>query len=188
MDIGHTTLVEHEIETGNAKPFRSCARTVPMGMAKQAKEAIDKLEKRGLIRKSTSPWSSPVVFVRKLNGDLHTTIDYRRLNAVTTLPASSIPRTQDCVNALAGSEIFSVGDSPAAFHQVPMKESDIPKTAFITMFGLYECPRLTMGLSGSPLTYQALVELVLNGLNWITCVIYLDDVIVFSKSFEEHLN
>ena len=60
------------------------------------------------------------MFVRKLNGDLRTTIDYRRLNAVTTLPASSIPRTQDCVNALAGSEIFSVGDSPAAFHQVPM--------------------------------------------------------------------
>ena len=188
MDIGNTTLVEHEIETGNTKPFRSCARTVPMGMAKQAKEAIDKLEKRGLIRKSTSPWSSPVVFVRKPNGDLHTTIDYRRLNTVTTLPASSIPRTQDCVNALARSEIFSVGDSPAAFHQVPMKESDISKTTFITMFGLYECPWLPMGLSGSPSTYQALVELVLNGLNWITCVIYLDDVIVFSKSFEEHLN
>ena len=95
------------------------------------------------------------MFVRKPNGDLRTTIDYRRLNAVTTLPASSIPRTQDCVNALAGSVIFSVGDSPAAFHQVPIKESDIPKTAFITMFGLYECPQLPIGLSGSPLTYQA---------------------------------
>ena len=187
-DIGRTDLVEHEIDTGDAKPIRSAPRPMPHSMAEGGKEAIDKLLKQGLISPSTSPWSSPIVLVRKKDGRVRLTVDYRKLNAVTQMPASSLPRIQDCVDALAGSAVYSTGDSPAAYWQIPMKKSDVPKTAFITKFGLYEFNVLPMGLCSAPQAFTRLMELALAGLQWTTCVIYLDDVIVFGEDFDQHIS
>ena len=92
-----------------------------------------------------------------------------------------------CIDALAKAQYFSLGDSSAAYHQIKMKEEDIPKTAFTTKFGLFEWTVLPMGLSGAPFCYTRLMELALAGLQWDTCVIYLDDVIVFGRTFDEHL-
>ena len=157
-------------------------------MEEEGQKVIEQMEKRGLIRPSKSPWASNVTLVRKPNGKIHITIDYRGLNAVTQVPVSNQPKTQDCIDALAMVKYFSLGDSSAAYHQIRMKEEDIPKTAFITKFGLYEWVTLPMGLSGAPFCYTRLMELALAGLQWNTCVIYLDDVIIFGKTFEEHLS
>ena len=117
--------------------------------------------------------------VRKLDGTPRVCLDYRRLNQVMKTDTYPIPRTQDCLDALSGATIFSIGDSMAVYHQAPVREEDIPKTAFITKYGLYEFTTMSMGLKNAPVTYQGLMELALAGLNWVTSLIYLDDVIVF---------
>ena len=188
LDIGQTHLMEAEIDTGDAKPVRNRPRPMARSMEEEGWKVIEQMEKRGLIRPSKSPWASNVTLVRKPNGKIRITIDYRGLNAVTQVPVSNQPKTQDCIDALATAKYFSLGDSSAAYHQIRMKEEDIPKTAFITKFGLYEWVTLPMGLSGAPFCYTRLMELALAGLQWNTCVIYLDDVIVFGKTFEEHLS
>ena len=107
------------------------------------------------------------------------------LNSHTKLEANPIRKIIDCIDALSGAAIYSLLDSPAAYHQIPMKECDIEETAFIIKFGLYEWVVLLMGLSGAATVYQRLMELVLWNLQWDKCVISLDDVIVFGKTFEE---
>ena len=187
LDIGQTHLMEAEIDTGDARPVRTRPRPMAKSMEEEGRKTIERMEERDLIRPSKSPWASNVTLVRKPNGKIRITIDYRGLNSVTQIPVSNQPRTQDCIDALANARYFSIGDSSAAYHQIRMKEEDIPKTAFITKFGLYEWTVLPMGLSGAPFCYTRLMELALSGLQWNTCVIYLDDVIVFGKTFEEHL-
>ena len=188
LDIGQTHLMEAEIDTGDAKPIRIRPQPMARSMEEEGRKTIGQMEDRGLIRPSKSPWASNVTLVQKPNGKIRITIDYRGLNSVTQEPVSNQPRTQDCIDALAKARYFSLGDSSAAYHQIRMKEEDIPKTAFITKFGLYEWTVLPMGLSGAPFCYTQLMELALSGLQWNTCVIYLDDVIVFGRTFEEHLN
>ena len=188
LDIGWTHFMEAEIDTGNAKPVRNRPRPMARSMEEEGQKVIEQMEKRGLIQPSKSPWASNVTLVRKPNGKIRITIDYRGLNAVTQVPVSNQPKTQDCIDALATAKYFSLGDSSAAYHQIRMKEEDIPKTAFITKFGLYEWVTLPMGLSGAPFCYTRLMELALAGLQWNTCVIYLDDVIVFGKMFKKHLS
>ena len=94
----------------------------------------------------------------------------------------SIPHTQDCLDALAGAIIFLTMDITAAYHQIPVTEEDIPKTAFITKYGLYEFKTMSFGLKTAPQTYQRLMELALSGLQWTACLIYLDDVIMYGKT------
>ena len=109
------------------------------------------------------------------------------MNAVTTPIQQPIPRTEDCLDSLAGGQIFSVGDGTSAYWQIAMKEEDIPKTAFTSRYGLLEFLRMPMGLNSAGATFQRLMEIALTGLQWVTCLIYLDDVIVFGKDFDEHL-
>ena len=101
---------------------------------------------------------------------------------VTKVPASTFPKVQDCVDALEGAAVYSQLDSGSAYYQLRMKESDIPKTAFITRYGHFEMVSMPMGLSNAPQAFTRLMELALAGLQWTTCVIYLDDVISFWKN------
>ena len=187
FDIGLTDLMEHEIDMGDAKPIRSAPRPMAYGLTEGGKTTIDKLLERGIIRSSVSPWAAPVTLVAKKDGTVWLTIDYRRVNAVTKVPASTIPKVQDCVDALEGAAVFSQLDSGSAYYQIRMKESDIPKTAFITKWGQMEFLRMPMGINNAPQAFTRLMELALAGLQWTTCVVYLDDVIVFGKTVKEHL-
>ena len=157
-------------------------------LAEGGKKTINKLLEKGLIRRSVSPWAAPVTLVVKKDGTVRLTIDYRHVNAVTKVPASTIPKVQDCVDALEGAAVFSQLNSGSAYWQVPMKESDIPKTVFITRWGQHlEFVVMPMGLSNAPQAFTRLMELALVGLQWTTCVIYLDDVIVFGKTLKDNL-
>ena len=110
----------------------------------------------------------------------------QQLNKVTKDVAYPIPRTQGCLNAMAGATMFSTMDITLAYNQVPVAEKDIPKTAFVIKYGLYEFTKMPFGLSTAPQTYEHLMEFTLYGLHWSLCLIYLDDVIVFSHDFDEH--
>ena len=150
------------------------------------KRQIGKMLNVGLVRPSTSPWASPVCLVQKPDGSPQVCIDYKKLNAVTVPVQYPVPRTDDCINALAGGTVFSVGDATSGYYQVSMRKEDIPKTAFTSKFGKLEFCVMPMGLTDAGATFQRLMEIALAGLQWVGCLIYMDDVIVFGKNFEEH--
>ena len=157
-----------------------------MAYAGQDKKAVEKLLKQGSVRPSSSPWASPLLLITKRDGTVRPVIDYRAVNAVSKQDAFLLPRMQDCLDAVAGARIFSTLDITSAYNQVPVRKQDIPKTAFVTKHGLFEYTTMPFGLCGSTSTFQRLMELALNGLQWNICLIYLDDVIIFSTTFEEH--
>ena len=187
-DLGRTNLAEHSIDTGDHPPIKQPPRRVPTALAHEEKGAIEKMLAQNVIRESKSPWASPIVLVKKKSGSIRACVDYRRINSITRKDAYPIPRAQDCLDALSGSEVFSTVDMTSGFYQVPIREEDIPKTAFITKHGLYEYTVMAMGLSNSPSMFQRIMELAMRGLQWIACLIYLDDVIIFGRNFEEHAN
>lgn len=186
-DLGLTTLTEHEIDTGDAKPIKQPPRRVPLAFIGEDKAAIEKLCKQGSIRPSNSPWASPIVLVRKRDGSVRPCVDYRRLNAVTKRDAFPLPRCQDCLDAVANSTLFSTLDVTSAYNQIPVKKEDIPKTAFVSKYGLFEYTTMPFGLTNSPATFQRTMELALSQLQWTSCLIYLDDVVVFGRTFDEHV-
>jgi len=186
-DLGLTTLAEHPIDTGDAKPIKQHPRRTPLKFAGEDLKSLVKLQKQGIIRPSTSPWASPIVLVRKKNGEVRHCVDYRMLNAVTKKDAFPIPRVSDCLDAVAGSCYFSTLDITSAYNQIPVKKGDIPKTAFVTKYGLYEYLTMPFGLCNASPTFQRVMEIALSGLQWSTCLIYQDDVIIHSKSFESHV-
>jgi hypothetical protein len=142
---------------------------------------------QGTIQESSSPWAAPIVLVRKKSGNIRLCVDYRKLNQQTKKDAYPLPRTQDCLDAMTGAIIFSTLDMTAGYNQVPIKNDDIPKTAFVTKHGLYEFRTMPFGLTNAPATFQRVMELALQGLQWTSCLIYLDDVIIFGSTFDEHL-
>ena len=185
-DLGLTHLTEHVIDTGNAVPIRQPPRRVPSAYAGEDKAALDKLIEQGCIRPSSSPWASGVVLVRKKDGSVRHCVDYRGLNKLTRKDAFPLPRTEDCLDAVAGATVFSTFDITSAYNQVPVRPEDIPKTAFVTKYGLYEYTTMPFGLCNAPATFERLMEIAMNGLQWNTCLIYLDDLIVFSNDAGTH--
>ena len=185
-DLGLTKLAEHVIDTEDVRPIKHRPRRVPMAFQVEDKKAIDKLLKQGSIRLSSSPWASPLVLIKKRDGSTRPCVDYRGLNSVTKKDAFPLPRIQDCLDAMSGAKVFSTLDITSAYNQVPVREQDIPKTAFVTKHGLFEYTTMPFGMCNSVATFQRVIELALNGLQWNICLIYLDDMIVFSTTVEEH--
>ena len=145
------------------------------------------MKSKDIIQPSQSPWASPVVLVQKKDGSLRFCIDYRKLNAVTRKDAYPIPRIDDTLDTLAGSQWFSTLDMVSGYWQVEVGEEDREKTAFCTPNGLYEFKVMPFGLCNGPATFQRLMDLVLVGLQLTDCLVYIDDIIVMGKSFGEHL-
>ena len=141
-----------------------------------------------VIRPSNSPWASPVVMVRKKDGSLRFCVHFRQLNATTIKDAHPLPRIDNLLDALHGARWFSTLDLKSGYWQVPITESDKAKTLFRTSSGqLYEFNQVPFGLCNAPATFSRLMDRVLAGLHWETCLFYLDDIIVFSSTWEEHL-
>ena len=184
-DIGRTHLTEHAIDTGFAYPVKLAPRRVPLAFIGEAEEAVQKFFDQGSVRPSTSPWASPLVFVRKKNGQVRPCVDYRKLNDLTRKDAFPLPRAQDCFDAVAGATLFSSMDITSAYNQIPIRAEDIAKTAFETKYGLYEFVTMPFGLCNAPATFQRVIELACRGLQWKICLIYLDDLLVFAKDFTE---
>ncbi|XP_003370466.1 reverse transcriptase family protein, partial [Trichinella spiralis] len=141
----------------------------------------------GVIESASGPWSSPVVLVRKKDGSPRFCVDYRRLNAVTLVDAQPIPRIDDTLDALAGAKWFSTLDLASGYWQVEVAEKDLEKTAFSTPLGIFQFRVMPFGLCNASATFQRSMVKALRGLTWKTCLVYLDDIIVFGKTEEEHL-
>src|SRR5688572_17269997 len=147
------------------------------------------MEQAGIVRKSYSPWASPVVIVGKKGGDKRFCVDYRKLNAVTKVDAYPLPRIDDLLDSLGGANWFSTLDLASGFWQISMQEEDIEKTAFITANGLYEFVVMPFGLNNAPGTFQRLMNWVLQDYLGKFVAVYIDDVIIFTKgTLEQHLD
>ena len=186
-DLGHTTIIQYSIHTGSALPIRQPPRRIPPHLREKTKELIDDMMKRGVIQKSTSPWSSPVVLVKKKDNSVRFCVDYRKINSITRRDAYPLPRVDDTLDTLGGSEWFTTLDLLSGYWQVQLNKDDQEKTAFATREGLFEFKVMPFGLMNGPATFQRLMDLVLAGLQWSHCLVYLDDVIILGKNFQKHL-
>jgi transposase InsO family protein len=187
MDIGCTQMISHNIDTGDSVPIAVAPRRIPAVLEEKVDRLVQELLEKDIVQPSESPWSAPLVIVAKKNGDVRMCVDYRRLNAVTKRPIFPIPATQQLLDSLEGSTYFSTLDLSQGYYQIPVKEEDISKTAFTTRRGQFEFKRMPMGLSSSPSTFQRLMHIVLKNENWEKCLIYLDDILVFGRSIDEHM-
>ena len=147
---------------------------------------IEDMLKRGIIQPSASPWASPVVIAPKKDGSLRFCVDFRKVNLLTRKDAYPLPRIDDSLEALSGSRWFSTLDLLCGFWQVETDEKDRHKTAFCTQDGLFEFKVMPFGLCNAPATFQRLMDLVLAGIQWKSCLVYIDDIVIVGKSFEQH--
>ena len=177
--------IEHYIET-NGHPVFAKPRRLDQAKLEAAKAEFAELERLGIIRRSNSPWSSPLHVVPKANGKLRPCGNYRRLNEMTVDDKYPLPHIHDFNERLLGSTIFSKVDLIRGYHQVPVAEKDIQKTAIVTPFGLWEYVRMPFGLKNAAQRFQRLMDKILDGLPW--AFVYLDDVLVASKTRDEHMD
>ena len=180
-------MIGHQIDTGNARPIKQKPRRTSPSKHAEIERQVEDLLQRGVVKKSNSPWSSPVVLVTKKDGSQRFCVDYRLVNAATVKEAYPLPRIDDSLSALSGAKWFSTLDLASGYWQVPMDPASSDKAAFVTTSGLYEWTVMPFGLTSSPSTFERLMELILAGLRFETCLIYLDDIIVYGKTFEEQL-
>lgn len=178
--------VVHTIETGDAKPINTQAYQLNPQQLQEQQKQIDMLLQHGLIRESSSPWGSPVLFVPKPGNKWRMCVDFRALNQVTKKNGYPLPRVQDCLDAFAGAVWFTKLDLVSGFWQLLMDPESVAKTAFNTIYGKYEFLVMPFGLCNAPATFQTLMNRVLRKFLWKICVVYLDDILIFSKTKEEH--
>lgn len=146
---------------------------------------LDDMLERGVIEPSNSPWSAPVVLVKKKDGPYRFCIDYRKLNSKTIKDAYPLPRIDESLDQLRDNTWFSILDPCLGYWQVEIDQDDKPKTAFATRRGLFQFNVMPFGLCCAPATFERLMESVLAGLPWDICLVYLDDIIVTGKAYEE---
>ena len=186
-DLGSTPLLEHAIET-HEPPLHQPYRRQNSAVRWEEMAQVQQMLTSNVIGPSNRPWASPVVMVRKKDSSLRFCVDFSQLNAATVKDAHLLPRIYDLLDALHGAKWFSTLDLKNGCWQVPITEQDKAKTAFRTSSGqLFEFNQVPFGLCNAPATFSRLMDRVLAGLHWETCLFYLDDIIVFSSTWEEHL-
>ena len=186
-ELGSTSVVKHRIETGTASPIKQLPRRLPNALRPVVDEQVQEMLKNDIVRPSMSPWASPIVLVRKKDGTWRFCVDFRKLNDVTVKDAFPLPQINDLIDTLSGQQYFSTLDLASGYWQVEMEETSKEKTAFTIPGGTHlEFNRLPFGLSNAVPTFQRLMSRVLEGLSPTKCLVYLDDVLVIGKTFDEH--
>ena len=150
-------------------------------------DEVEKMLQLGVIRPSSSQWASPVLIVPKKDGSNRFCVDYRKLNSVTETEAAALPTPNDIFDALRGSKVFNILDLTSAYWQIRLSKQSRHKSAFITHRGLFEFNRVSFGLKNAPTRFQAIINQVLSKHIGKFCYPYLDDVVIYSKSEEDHV-
>lgn len=193
IPLSFTNQVKHTIRTVNENPIYIRPYRHPHYQNEEIQNQVDSLLKDNVIQESHSPWSAPVHLVPKksdASGDkkFRMVIDYRRLNEITVDDKYPLPNITDLFDKLGKATYFSTLDLASGFHQIEVEAADSPKTAFTTQSGHYEFKRMPFGLKTAPATFQRAMDNVLRGLQGIHCLVYLDDIIVFSNSLQDHIS
>jgi hypothetical protein len=163
------------------RPYRMVAPELA-----ELKKQLRELQRSGFIRPSSSPWGAPVLFIEKKDKSLRMCVDYRSLNEVTIKNKYHLPRIDDLFDQLKGAKHFSKVDLRSGYHQLKIRESDIPKTAFVTRYGQYEFTVMSFGLTNAPAYFMNLMNKVFMEELDKFVVVFIDDILVYSKSVEKH--
>ena len=187
-NLGEIRVMDHHIEL---PPDTRPIAQQPYRAGPKAREfeetEVQRMLRDGIIEPSMSSWASPVVLVPKKDGKLRFCVDYRRLNAVTVKDSYPIPRMDECLDSLGEANVFTTLDCNSGYWQVPVASKDREKTAFVCHSGLFQYLRMPFGLTNAPATFQRSLDIILSGYRWRSCLVYIDDVIIFSRDSEEHL-
>jgi len=183
--LGKVDVTPHRIEvTPGARPRR--AQPYRASHASLAKE-VQRQRDLGVIEPSSAEWAFPVVLVPKPDGTMRFCVDYRQLNEMTVRDVYPLPRMDDCIDFLGDAKVFSTLDCNSGYWQIPVADEDRDKTTFVCHEGAHRYIRLPFGLSNAPATFQRAIDMILGGVKWKSCLVYLDDIIVFSQSPGEHV-
>jgi hypothetical protein len=174
-----------ELQPGTAPISKRPYRMPPNELAELKTQLQDLLDK-GFIRPSASPWGCPALFVKKKDNSLRLCVDYRPLNAVTIKNKYPLPRIDILFDQLAGAKVFSKIDLHSGYHQIKIRPSDIPKTAFSTRYGLYEYLVMSFGLTNAPAYFMYLMNSVFMQELDKFVVVFIDDILIYSKNSEDH--
>ncbi|GJY43889.1 putative reverse transcriptase domain-containing protein [Tanacetum coccineum] len=182
-----TRQVEFQINLvpGAAPVARAPYRLAPFEM-KELSEQLKELSDKGFIRPSSSPWGALVLFVKKQDGSFRMCIDYRELNKLTVKNRYPLPRIDDLFDQLQGSSVYSKIDLRSGYHQLRVREEDIPKTAFRTRYGHYEFQVMPFGLTNAPAVFMDLMNRVCKPYLDKFVIVFIDDILIYSKSKQEH--
>jgi hypothetical protein len=184
---GVTPLTMHDIDTGDAPPVKSGPARASPAEQKEIKEAIEGMLRGGIIQRSQSPWASRVVLSPKKDGTMRFCVDYRKLNELTVKDSYPLPHTQDVLDYMSTAQFFSTMDLASGFWQIPLTKRAREKSAFVSKFGLFEFLVMPFGLTNAPATFQRTMDIILSGLTWMECMVYMDDIVIFSNTWKEHL-
>ena len=186
-DLGCSPLLKQAIET-DGPPLRQPYRRQNPAVWREEMAQVQQMLSNGVIRPSNSRWASPVVMVKKKDGSLRFCVNFSQLNAATVKDVHPIPCIDDLLNSLHGARWFSTLDLKSGYWQVPIQERDKEKSAFRTSSGqLFEFNQVPFGLCNAPATFSRLMDRILAGLHWETCLFYLDDIIVFAATWRAKL-
>lgn len=187
-----TSSITHEIKTPiDQVPIYQRQYRLPHSQREEINRQLTKMNHEGIIEPSSSPWNSPMLLVPKkldANGKIkyRLVVDYRKLNNITVGDKMPLPQIRDVLDRLGNSKYFTVLDLASGFHQIPLEESSKVKSAFSSDIGHWQYSKLPMGLKNSPPTFQRLMNYVLCNLIGLQCLVYLDDIIIFSEDMREH--
>ena len=203
QDIGHTQLVTMHVDTGDSPPIYQKPYTLPLKHYSWVQQEIETLEQAGIIKKSLSPWASPIVVVPKKSGPgepprWRMCVDFRKINDLQpqvrrvdsatsgNISLVPLPKIDEMYAALHGAKIFTTLDLRSGYYHINLDEESKAKTAFMTPFGKYEFNSVPFGLAQAPAYFQQLISMVLQDCRDFVMA-YLDDIIIFSRTPEEHL-
>ena len=188
QELGRCKILTYSIDTEGHQPIKQPMYRTALKHRAIIEEHVHSMLKQCVIRESHSPWASPIVLVQKKSGEIRFCVDFRKLNAVTKKDVYPLPRIDDILDSLGSATYFSTLDLQSGYWQVFMDEVDKEKMAFSSFSGLYEFNVMPFGLCNAPSLFQRIMEIALTGLQWKTCLVYLDDIIIFSQTFPEHLS
>jgi transposase InsO family protein len=187
-EVGHYTGMKHSIPVyPGTEPISMPPRRFAPQKRRIIREIVQKYKEMGIVRDSQSPWSCPVVLVMRKDGSARLCCDWRRLNDVTIKDRHPLPLVSDVLDGLGRSKWFTKLDFTNGYYHIDLDDDAIQKSAFVTAEGLYEFTKMGMGLVSSPATFVRMVTQVLGNLLWNRCMAYLDDVLVYSETWEQHL-
>ena len=179
--------IEFEIELApGTEPISIASYRMAPAELKELKVQMEELLSKGFVKTSTSPWGAPVLFVKKKDGSLRLCIDYRQLNKVTVRNQYPFPRIDDLFDQLQGAKVFSKIDLRSGYHQLKIRREDVPKTAFKTRYGHYEFLVMPFGLTNDPAAFMDLMNRVFGPYLDKFVIVFIDDILVYSSSKEEH--
>eukprot|EP00795_Rhopilema_esculentum_P011292 gene11292-biopygen11554 len=182
-----TPLVKHRIITNDALPVNRKQHRVPVAWQDELKQQVSEMLSNGIIRPSASPWNAPVLLVKKKDNSIRFVCDFRGVNDVTKRDTYPLPHIKDVIDKMAGARYWSTLDAASAYWSIPLVESDKEKTAFSSPNGKFEFNVMPFGLSNAGASYQRMMDMCLAGLPSDRTLAYMDDIVVFNSTFEQHI-